>query len=62
MLDYSILFNNDEAFTKDTQNFDIHQCMKEIYAMLEDKAIFKNISLEIKVRGFEESEFVKTDK
>lgn len=28
MLDYSILLNNDESFTKEKNNFDIYLCMK----------------------------------
>ena len=62
MLDYSILFNNDETFTKEKNNFDILLCMKEIYALLEDKVNFKEIKLSINVDGFEDTKFVNTDK
>ena len=53
MLDYSILLNNDESFTKDNTNFDIHECMKEIYALLVDKVRYKKINLSIDSEGFE---------
>ena len=62
MLDYTLLISNDETFTKDENNFDIDLCIKEIYAMLEDKVAFKDINLKIRTNGFEDSMFVMTDK
>lgn len=62
MIDYTILFNNDETFIKHHNDFDINLCIKDIYGMLKDKVKFKDIKLEISIRGFENTKFVITDK
>lgn len=62
LLDYTILSNNVENFMKDSQFFDIGECINQIFEILEDKILLKMILVEIKLIGFSESNFVYTDK
>ena len=62
MLDYSLLFNNEESFTKDSNNFDIQECIEEVYALLEAKSRYKEINYCIDIEGFEKSQVINTDK
>lgn len=62
MLDYSLLFNNDESFTKDHNNFDIQECITEVYTLLEDKVKYKEINHCVDVEGFDNSKIINTDK
>ena len=62
MLDYSILTNNPQTFTKDKNSFDIYVCINELCTLLQDKVKFKNIKLKILVKGFDDTRFVISDK
>lgn len=62
MLDYTILSNTVDNFVKDNSNFDIAECINQIYEMLEDKIKLKKIKFEISIIGFDGGNYIYTDK
>ena len=61
ILDYTILNNSSDKFTKILKVFDIRDSLEEILQMQEDKAIMKQITVGIKYVGFNGNYTVKTD-
>ena len=63
ILDYTILNNSSDKFTKMMKVFDVRDCIEEILQIQEDKVQMKQISVKVKYLGFSEDIFnVKTDK
>lgn len=60
ILDFTLLNNKDQYFVKDVRKFCIKSAVEEIVNIFEDKAAFKNITVQTLFSGFD-SYFVKTD-
>ena len=61
ILDYTMLNKDDQSFQKDMKLFNIKVAIDKIHEIQEDKVDLKNINVRISFKGFEQSEFVKTD-
>ena len=63
LLDYTILNKDATNFIKNPTVFDIHTSLTEMCQILEDKSSMKNITIDIKYHGFNNSDtVVKSDK
>ena len=63
MLDYTVLNQDDEKFTRTITVFDARDAINEIIEILEDKIIMKNIKCDVEYINFNKSSgfFIKTD-
>ena len=55
MLDYTILQNDNENFIKDIAPFEISECIDQIYEILEEKIMMKQIKVKISLSGFSQN-------
>ena len=61
ILDYTVLTNDSKNFIKEITNFDLQECIIQIYEILEDKVKMKDIRLKIELIGFT-TNMINTDK
>ena len=61
VLDYTILNKDSKNFIQNSSTFDVSKALTEINQILEDKSMMKNIEIDMKFIGFDQT-FVKTDK
>ena len=63
MLDYSVLNQDDQKFTRTLTVFDVRDAINEIIEILEDKILMKNIRCDIEFINFnnESGFYIKTD-
>lgn len=63
MLDYTVLNQDDDKFTRTITVFDARDAINEIIEILEDKILMKNIKCDVEYVNFnnETGFFVKTD-
>jgi hypothetical protein len=62
ILDYTLLNQDSNKFTKDITTFNVKECIEEIITIQEDKIDLKNIFIKTSFKGFEGSgKMIRTD-
>ena len=64
MLDYAVLNNNEKNFTKNINVVNAKHVVNEVIEIMFDKIEMKNITVKVKMIGFDEDEIkylIKTD-
>ena len=52
ILDYAVLRSKNQKFKKNIQIFNIKEVIEEVVDILKDKAIMKNIDIQLEFKGF----------